>query len=278
VVFAWLSVNLIQGQNFEAVMGHIESDLVSLDWLLPLALIQALLVVGLTVFFRRVIDRRPFKELGFAMTPGWVAEALLGLALGFAAMLLIFVSEWSFGLAHIRPTSASAAGMALRLVGFAVMYMAVGLTEELMFRGYLLQTLCEWPGVTIAVLATSFAFGLLHACNPNVSPLALAHLVLAGLVFAYAYLVTARLWCPIAMHFSWNFFQGPIFGFPVSGVPPEGLLITETTGPTWLTGGSFGPEAGLIGLVALGLMTTLIWAWGRDRKKRIADHKLSPDD
>jgi len=277
LVSAWLTLNLFQGQSVEEVLSYTQANLMSLPVLLASSVIQAVLVIGLTVFFRRVIDRRPFRELGFETPTGWISEVLMGLALGFGAMLLIFALEWAAGLAHVRVTSASVADAAVRLGGAAAMYLAVGMTEELMFRGYLLQTLREWPGVIAAVLVTSCVFGLLHACNPNVSPVALAYLVLAGLVFAYAYLVTGRLWWPIAMHFSWNFFQGPVFGFPVSGLPADGLLVVESVGPAWLTGGDFGPEAGLVGLAALGLIAAAIWAWSRVYRMNRPDYGLPAD-
>lgn len=278
VIFAWLTVILLQGQSFEDVMSRVDADLMSLKWLLPLSVIQAVLVVGLTFLFRRFIDRRSFKGLGLATTPGWIGETLMGLLMGFGVMFLIFALEWVTGMSAVHLASTSMPRLALRLAGYAVMYAAVGLTEELMFRGYLLQTLREWPGTVVAVALTSLTFGLLHACNPNVSPLALAYLVLAGLVFAYAYLTTGRLWWPIAMHFSWNFFQGPVFGLPVSGVPPDGIFVLETTGPAWITGGEFGPEAGVTGLAALGFITAAIWAWGRIAGRRTVGDGLPADD
>lgn len=278
LVSVWLTLNLFQGESFDDVLGYTQANLLSLPVLLATSVIQAVLVIGLTIFFRRIIDRRPFRELGFEMSSGWATEALMGLLLGFGAMLLIFAFEWILGLAHVRVTSTPVADMAVRLSGAVAMYLAVGVTEELMFRGYLLQTLREWPGVIAAVLVTSCVFGLLHACNPNVSPVALAYLVLAGLVFAYAYLVTGQLWWPIAMHFSWNFFQGPVFGFPVSGLPADGLLVVESIGPAWLTGGDFGPEAGLVGLAALSLIAVTIWAWGRVHRMSRPDYGLPADN
>jgi membrane protease YdiL (CAAX protease family) len=178
-------------------------------------------------------------------------------------MALIFATLWAMDWATVRWTTAPLTEIALNLALYAVTYAAVGGAEELIFRGYLLQTLQEWPGTAWAVGISSFVFGFFHACNPHVAPLALVHLVVAGLVFAYAYLVTRRLWLAIAMHFSWNFCQGPVFGFPVSGLTSSGLFTVIPTGPELATGGAFGPEAGLTGLAALILIALVLWLWNR---------------
>ncbi len=70
LVSAWLTLNLFQGQSFDDVLGYAQANLLSLPVLLATSVIQAVLVIGLTIFFRRIIDRRPFRELGFEMTRG----------------------------------------------------------------------------------------------------------------------------------------------------------------------------------------------------------------
>ena len=129
-------------------------------------------------------------------------------------------------------------------------------------RGYIFQNVEEWLGSAVALLITSFLFGLFHILNPNASLVAVLNVGLSGLAFGYAYLVTRRLWLPIAFHFAWNFFEGPVFGFPVSGLDMGGLLVTGM-GPdgSVITGGAFGPEAGLTGVGATLVALALIWLW-----------------
>jgi hypothetical protein len=83
-------------------------------------------------------------------------------------------------------------------------------------------------------------------------------LVASGLFLASGYLRTRQLWLPIGLHIGWNFFEGPLFGFAVSGTGPFTLIRQVPTGPELLTGGAFGPEAGLIVLPALGIGLILI--------------------
>ena len=78
-------------------------------------------------------------------------------------------------------------------------------------------------------------------------------------------MVTRALWLPIGLHFAWNFFQGPVFGFPVSGTQTSTLLQLEPVGPELLTGGRFGPEASLVGVAAELLGIALLWWWASRR-------------
>jgi hypothetical protein len=55
-----------------------------------------------------------------------------------------------------------------------------------------------------------------------------------------------------------------VFGYPVSGAAVEATVLSTTTdGPTALTGGAFGPEAGLVGLAWVVASTPVLWWWVR---------------
>ena len=115
-------------------------------------------------------------------------------------------------------------------------------------------------------------FALLHAFNPGFGITALVGLFLAGVLLAGAYLATRQLWLPMALHLSWNFSEGPLFGFPVSGLPAEGLLTITPHGPDAVTGGAFGPEAGLVVLVGIGLAALVIAGYARLRRRDLPIH------
>jgi hypothetical protein len=144
-------------------------------------------------------------------------------------------------------------------------------------RGVVLQQVARGWGTLAGVAVSSVVFALIHVPNvlvaevdPLVGLLAVAILGLLGLILAAAYLWTERLWLPVALHVSWNFGQGALLGFPVSGTPSEGLVQPTVTGPAWLTGGAFGPEGGVVGLVALGLAGVAVWAYAG------AAHRAAP--
>jgi hypothetical protein len=83
---------------------------------------------------------------------------------------------------------------------------------------------------------------------------------LGGVMYGMAFLLTGRLWLPWGLHFAWNFVQGPLLGFPVSGLDSGGLQTIVDHGPAWLTGGSYGPEGGLVCIAfRFLLMAMVLW-------------------
>ncbi len=222
-------------------------------------------VLFLTWMFRRFLDRQSFISLGFRRQGPWLLDIGWGLVLGLVLMALIFAVEIAGGWLHVTGLVSWPTAMVTLLV-YLFIYIIVGVTEELAFRGYMLVNLREGFGVIVAVVVSSVIFGLAHAMNPHFGPIALLNIALVGIFFCYAYLVTDNLWLPIAYHFSWNFGQGPLFSFPVSGTGGEGVFVTALTGaPEWITGGAFGPEAGLLGTAAILLSFLAVWAWARVR-------------
>ena len=149
-------------------------------------------------------------------------------------------------------------------------FAGVAVNEEIATRGFLLQVLGSAWSPSGALIGSSLVFAALHSLNPNVSLIAIGFLVVAGLTLAWGYFATGRLWLPMAFHWSWNLAQGPLFGFPVSGLPVDGVLAVTPTGPDWATGGAFGPEAGLVGLLAEAVVAGIIYAWWRARGSAMA--------
>jgi membrane protease YdiL (CAAX protease family) len=167
------------------------------------------------------------------------------------------------------------------LIGPLVVSLVLSIIEELLARGYQLHNLAEglnMPriGPARAIVGSwvisSSLFGLLHVFNPNVTWLSMLYLTLTGFFFGLGYVLTGRLGLPIGLHFAWNFFQGNIYGFPVSGNIFGGATVVqiEQGGPSLWTGGAFGPEAGLLGIAAvvLGCLLTLLWV--KVRYQRVA--------
>lgn len=102
----------------------------------------------------------------------------------------------------------------------------------------------------------------MHMITPNAtiwSSIAIA--IEAGLLLGAAFKCAKSLWLPIGIHWAWNFTQGNVFGFSVSGhEKEESILDAVTTGPSYLTGGEFGPEASIIALL-LGTMLSAYYIW-----------------
>ena len=236
---------------------------------------QAVIYLGTVYLVGRFVDRRWFRDFGLRLDRSWWVDLAFGLGLGAALMAGIFLVELAAGWVSITETFRIARqGVSFWpwLAWSLLVFVGVGVTEELLTRGYLLTNLAEgltWfdrvgatGALALATLVSSLVFGVGHALNPNASLASTAGIVLAAVMLAAGYLLTGELAIPIGIHVTWNFFQGPVFGFPVSGIDfGVSVLAIEQRGPAVATGGSFGPEAGLLGVAASVVGTGLIVAW-----------------
>ncbi|MFH1184245.1 MAG: type II CAAX endopeptidase family protein [Chloroflexota bacterium] len=219
--------------------------------------IAELAAVTLSIFVaRRLLDHRSFASLGLQVGRRSTLDFASGIGITFLMMGLIFATEWMLGWLKLTGFAwqvQSADKVGLNVVVFLVVCLLVGWNEELMSRGYHLQTLASGLTLGWGWILSSTAFGVLHLANPHANWMAVAGIVLAGLFLGYAYVRTGRLWLSIGLHTGWNFFEGVVFGFPVSGIAFYHLARISVSGPELWTGGEFGPEAGLLLIPALAL-------------------------
>jgi membrane protease YdiL (CAAX protease family) len=237
----------------------------------------------------RFIDRRRLS-IWFGIGRDWAPDFAFGLVLGAFLMGLIFGVELAVGWITVDGTLRSPDGFSF--VGAILIVLAaficVGIYEELLVRGYYLKNLTEGFGklgktgaAVLAMIVSSAVFGVAHATNPNATVLSSVLVGVAGLFLALGTVLTGRLALSIGLHITWNFFEGNVFGFPVSGTSANAstFIAVQQEGSRLITGGAFGPEAGLIGLGAIVVGSLLIVAWVRWRTGRVevADRLTTPD-
>ena len=221
----------------------------------------------------RFVDRRSFSSLGFAPR-GAVPDLLIGAALG-TSMILITVASLSLAGWVRRVPVGTVSWYILGLMGTAVFFNAV--TQEVLVRGYILQTIESQSSTRVAVVLSSLIFTLLHAgALAQGGFLPAVNLFAAGLLLGLAYTTTRNLWLAVALHFSWNFLQGPLLGIAVSGQALDsGWRVLDLTGPALFTGGEFGLEGGLVATIATTLGILSLWTsrhWlGRNRSSPESD-------
>jgi hypothetical protein len=284
----------------------------SLIWFLPFSILGSLSIIAVRIFASpsdtwlnaissfwmavsmvfsvwisgKYLDLRIIQDYGFHFTSGWYHDFGFGLALGALLMVVIFAVELSAGWIHITgyfSYSQADYSFAAGILGVLILYLFVGINEELWIRGYLLHNLAEAlksrflsnkAALLAAYLISSVIFGFLHTFNPNATPLTSISIAAAGLFLGLGFILTGDLAIPIGIHITWNLFEGNVFGFPVSGVSPSTTFIQiNQSGPVAWTGGAFGPEAGLVGLAAivLGCLLILVWIRVSGRKIRLQD-------
>jgi hypothetical protein len=245
----------------------------SQDSLLVATSIVAAIAVTLSVYLaRRFLDRRSFASLGLRWDSLAARDLLFGLGLAGLLMGLIYLAEWAAGWLRFESFAWQQLGWRTTLLGVVIsglVFILVGWYEELLSRGYWLQNLRDGLNLAWGVAISSALFALAHSANPNVTWVAIIGLFAAGLFLAYGYLRTGLLWLPIGMHIGWNFFEGTVFGFPVSGTLPFTLIKQTVEGPPLVTGGDFGPEAGLIVLLTMLLGAVLIYTYTRNREHNV---------
>jgi membrane protease YdiL (CAAX protease family) len=225
----------------------------------------ALLVVLSVVIAARLFDRRDWRDLGLRLNRDWWSDFWFGLILGGALIALVFFGEVYFGWVEVeRRTVPGITDVApVFLWAFIVLKaLCIGTQEEILTRGYQLKNIAEGlhgfaglsPGgaAIFAAILTSIAFSTLHATTDNFDFRAFVGLTLNGLLLALPVLLTGRLGTAIGLHMMWNFSQGALFGFPVSGdFENISLVVSKATGPVAWTGGAYGPEAGYLGWLAM---------------------------
>lgn len=220
----------------------------------------ALSLLGLllaTFVMTRFINRKPFGAVGLMLRPDTLRQLGMGLLLGFLMMGGIFMVE--LGLGYATPAWRGLGFWdGARLIGSSAALFAISAAiEELIFRGYLFQTVIQATTFLPAAILFSGLFASAHVGNPFLTTFAFVNTFLAGLWLSFAYLKSRSLWLPFALHFGWNFSQTTLFGFPTSGRGDQERMVIDLlqSGPQWITGGSFGPEGGVLCTIALLIST-----------------------
>ena len=252
---AYVVILLAIGQPVIDALGALTAGQLPRPILLGGGILRLGTALLLALLLGRFLDREPAATMGFGLQRVG-RDGTLGLALGLGTMLAIGGINLAFGWANWTQGTGNLGTFLLD----ALALLPLAAAEEVVFRGYLLRAIGGWRGPAVGAVVTSVLFALLHALNPNLSLLGLLNILLAGVVFALAVERSGTLWLAVGYHFAWNLAQGPLLGMPVSGTTWEGLLALGTGGPPLWSGGSFGPEGGLLSTAILLLSLFPLWA------------------
>jgi membrane protease YdiL (CAAX protease family) len=210
-----------------------------------------------------LLEELPFSALGCSPRRGWLKNFGIGSAIGAATLFLAALLATLTRGIHFSFDTAGERAIGETLAMSALIFIFAAAAEEILFRGYPLQTLTRANLAWLGVLLTSVPFAMVHLANPHAVPgFTFVNTALAGVWLAVAYLRTRSLWLPFGLHWAWNWAQSSLLGLPVSGIEriaPAPFLHAVNAGPDWLTGGAYGIEGGAACTVALLVSTLVIW-------------------
>ncbi|MFP9131066.1 lysostaphin resistance A-like protein [Niallia sp. BSM11] len=211
----------------------------------------------------KFLNKKKIQDLGFGL---FLINIIFGLLLGAISIAIIFfILLFTDNIELINTLSNP--NFSTYSITYLIFFILVGLFEELVFRGYIMSTLADRGRRKVTIyMVSALIFGIAHLANQNVTLLGIFNIFLVGILFAYMYDKTQSLWTPIGYHITWNYFQGNVFGFPVSGTTPYGVYtIDVSSGNDLLTGGSFGLEGGLLAtlMIIFGFICTYLFSGKR---------------
>lgn len=217
-----------------------------------LMLVSGLIAACMVLGFRKL----PFSGLGLSLK-GWGRSLLRG------ALFVVFLYVVGFGLSLLLG--------AVEVVGFLfspisllvslLLYFFVAVTEEVIGRGFILGRMLD-GGINkfVALFISAVLFSLMHLFNPNFAFVPFLNIMVAGCFLGASYIYTRNLCFPIALHWFWNWIQGSVLGYKVSGneFSNENLLILHFPEENLINGGTFGFEGSILCSLLLVLGTVII--------------------
>ena len=236
--------------------------LVSQTYKWEITISQQAFIITAASWICQSFRRQPLSALTGAINRQWFTNLIKGSGIGAALMLLPAMFLYMGGWMTLQTSSLDI----MPLLSATGIFIAVAVAEELLFRGFLFQRLMAGFGSWVAQPIMAGYFLLIHLNNPgmtgSIKLLASINIFLASIMFGLAFIKTKSLAMPIGIHFMANWVQGTVLGFGVSGnVETSILKPIFNKAPQWLTGGSFGLEASLAGLLSVVLAIIFLYRW-----------------
>ena len=246
-----IAVIVMMASGFD--MNNLGSDKIDLESMIILEYTMIFVMIIMLWAFMKNIDKEPLVDIGLQIK-GRLKDFNFGLVIGllimgFAYFFLLLINEIVFVEIDFDLQ---------KILLSIILFTGVSIFEEIIFRGYVLKNLLESFNPYIALFISSLFFSLIHGANPNVTFLGLSNIFLAGIFLGASYVFTKNLWFPIALHFSWNFFQS-MFGFKVSGLDSYSIIEFTIPKNNLLNGGEFGFESSYLSIIVLILGIFIIW-------------------
>ena len=236
-------------EELAARMTELTEAMLYEDGYLLTSFFSSAFVLVLAIVYCRFIEHRSLFSMGLSLRGGAMKKLGIGGFLG--AVLFLLVTLLSYAMGGITVAQGNAKIGWLILFFLAILVDAA--SEEVLFRGYLMMSLCNTVRPRSAIILSGILFAVMHGGNAGVTVLSLVNVFAFGCLLGLLVFRTGSLWTSIGLHAMWNFFSGNVFGATLSGIPIGTSILTSTpvAGRDQTSGGVFGPEAGLVTTVVL---------------------------
>lgn len=233
-------------------------------------LFSFVIILFLFMFWVKVIEKNALSSLGFVKR-NWLKYLAWGILLSLLQMGVIALVYQVSGIGSFVLNELSLEPL-LFILGLFPFWLLQGGTEEVATRGWLLTRIVAKTNLPLAIAISSSLFGILHMGNAGVTFLSILNIILDGVLAGLLFIYTDSIWLVVAQHGTWNYVQGNLLGFQVSGTSADASIFSFTMGdgPDWLTGGAFGAEGSIITTLVLLVSLVIVYRLG-ERKEKFAD-------
>ena len=242
-------------------------------YILYYQLFSFVFILLLFIFWVKFIEKNPLSTLGF-VKKNWLKYLGWGILLSLLQMGVIALVYQVSGIGSFELNELSLEPI-LFILGLFPFWLLQGGTEEVATRGWLLTRIAARANLPLAIAISSSLFGFLHLGNSGVTFLSVLNIVLDGVLAGLLLIYTDSIWLVVAQHGTWNYVQGNLLGFQVSGTGADASIFSFTmgSGPDWLTGGAFGAEGSIITTLVLLLSVVIVYRLG-ERNERVVDEEV----
>ena len=239
-------------------------------YILYYELFSFVFILLLFIFWVKFIEKNPLSTLGF-IKKNWLKYLGLGILLSFLQMGVIALVYQLGGIGSFELNELSLEPI-LFILGLFPFWLLQGGTEEVATRGWLLTRIAARTNLPLAIAISSSLFGILHLGNAGVTFLSVLNIILDGVLAGLLFIYTDSIWLVVAQHGTWNYVQGNLLGFQVSGTGADASIFSFTmgSGPDWLTGGEFGAEGSIITTLVLLVSVVMVYRLG-ERRERVVE-------
>lgn len=233
-------------------------------------LFSFVIILFLFMFWVKVIEKNALSSLGFVKR-NWLKYLAWGILLSLVQMGVIALVYQVSGIGFFELNELSLEPL-LFILGLFPFWLLQGGTEEVATRGWLLTRIAARTNLPLAIVISSSLFGILHMGNAGVTFLSVLNIILDGVLAGLLFIYTDSIWLVVAQHGTWNYVQGNLLGFQVSGTGADASIFSFTmgSGPDWLTGGTFGAEGSIITTLVLLVSLVIVYRLG-ERKEKFDD-------